>query len=142
MKKQSIFSRHASRFELLLEEQEKQLDSEIAQPDEDDTGGQLPPNAALPPPVGTDAATDAQNQSAADTSTPDSDVAPAPTGEALTSEGEITLIRLMKQAFIAKPDDMDAVTIEGLGEVTSDNAKQQLDAVSNLLLKYNGTPQV
>lgn len=150
MKKISIFTRHADRFETLLTEQEKELDDTLAAtPGEDDDTdvGALPPNAALPPPVDSAAAATAQNEIAADAPAPDAvapadDVAAAPEGEAMTSQGEVTLIRLMKQAFIAKPDELDAVTIENLEEVTPANAKKQLETISNMLIRYTGTNQV
>ena len=130
-----------SNFDKLYSSYEKVLVREAN--DEDvASDGLSDPDAALPPPVGTEAAQaaqDAANTPAEPEPTQDEPQTQEPAQEtpSLSSEGEVTLIRLLKQAFIAKPDDIDAISIENMGEVTTANAKKQLDTISSLLTKYS-----
>lgn len=127
-----------SNFDKLYSSYEKVLVREAN--DEDvASDGLSDPDAALPPPVGTEAAQDAANTPAEPEQTQDEPQPQEPAQEtpSLSSEGEVTLIRLLKQAFIAKPDDIDAISIENMGEVTTANAKKQLDTISSLLTKYS-----
>lgn len=92
---------------------------------------QLPPDAAMPPPD------DMEDENAPPVPQESAPTQPAqPAAQALSPEGEVTLVRLLKQAFVARPKDDDALRIENLGDVTSANAKEQLKAISEMLSTY------
>lgn len=119
MKKVSKFIAAESRFLKVLNEQAEEEG--------------LPPDAAMPPPEGSEAAEQAEAQPNPE---PQPAAPAAPAAQALSPEGEVTLIRLLKQAFIAKPSDADAMSVENLGDVTSQNAKAQLKQISAMLSNY------
>jgi len=85
-----------------------------------------PEASALPEP--TEAVPDIANQQ------------PEPEPEAdaqLDTSGFVTLVRLLKDAFVIRPDDEDADKIIGVGEINGDNVYDKFAEILVLIKKYN-----
>ena len=57
--------------------------------------------------------------------------------EQLDTSGFVTLVRLLKDAFVIKPDEDDADKILGIGEINGNNVYEKFTEVLSLIKKYN-----
>lgn len=67
--------------------------------------------------------------------------APAPEQEvqALSSQGEVALIRSMQAALAVSPDPEDITKIESLGTINEINSKDALKLMQAIISKYTPT---
>jgi len=67
--------------------------------------------------------------------------APAPTPEetqkALTPEGEVFLVRLLKKALFMNPGDIDEKALSELPEINEKNAAEVLNNIVGIMRKYS-----
>lgn len=96
-----------------------------------------------------------QDAAAAPVAEPEASALPAPTETAptetapdidnqqpepdaqLDTSGFVTLVRLLKDAFVIRPDDEDADKIIGVGEINGDNVYDKFAEILTLIKKYN-----
>lgn len=57
--------------------------------------------------------------------------------EQLDTSGFVTLVRLLKDAFVIRPEEEDADKIIDIGEVNGDNVYDKFTAILALIKKYN-----
>ena len=97
----------------------EQQDSEQPQAVTDIENGIQPPEADIP-------ATDEQP-----------DITEQEPGEQLDTSGFVTMVRLLKDAFVVRPEEEDAGSIMDIGEINGTNAYKKFKQILSLIKKYN-----
>lgn len=58
-------------------------------------------------------------------------------GQQLDSSGFVTMVRLLKDAFVIRPEDEDAGSIMELSEINGTNSYESFRKILTLIKKYN-----
>ena len=114
-----------SKFNSIYSQYILEQDAPPAPPAPDAAAGGAPTPAAAPAPGAAEPTIDNQGEE-----------------KKLDTDGFVTLVRLLKDAFVVKPTTEDADSIIDIGEINATNAYEKFKKILTLIKKYNPEAEI